>query len=192
MIVTEAIRSRRTIFRFKPDPISDDNLEEILSYGIWAPNHHLTEPWRFIVLGQNTKETLAQRYRQIQVDKAILKNNELTEEQKQLIADAGYRKLMSKPTIVAISSLQEGEPQRQREDYAAVCCAIQNIQLAAWSIGVGIQWSTGPITLEPNTYQVLGMDSNNEYMVGFLYMGYPQVKPEPKRKQFDCFLRYTP
>ena len=192
MIVTEAIRSRRTIFRFKPDSISDDNLEQILSYGIWAPNHHLTEPWRFIVLGQNTKETLAQRYRQIQVDKAILKNNELTEEQKQLIADAGYRKFISKPTIVAISSLQEGDSQRQREDYAAVCCAIQNIQLAAWSIGVGIQWSTGPITLEPNTYQLLGMDFDNEYMVGFLYMGYPQVTPEPKRKQFDCFLRYTP
>ena len=192
MIVTKAIRSRRTIFRFKPDSISDDNLEQILSYGIWAPNHHLTEPWRFIVLGQNTKETLAQRYRQIQVDKAILKNNELTEEQKQLIADAGYRKFISKPTIVAISSLQEGDSQRQREDYAAVCCAIQNIQLAAWSIGVGIQWSTGPITLEPNTYQLLGIDFDNEYMVGFLYMGYPQVTPEPKRKQFDCFLRYTP
>ena len=93
---------------------------------------------------------------------------------------------------MAISSLQEGDSQRQREDYAAVCCAIQNIQLAAWSIGVGIQWSTGPITLELNTYQLLGIDFGNEYMVGFLYMGYPQVKPEPKRKQFDCFLRYTP
>lgn len=191
MIVTEAIKSRRTIFRFQPKPISKDSLENILSYGIWAPNHHLTEPWRFVVLGPKTKETLAQRYHHIQVDKAVSKNNELTDEQKQLVGNAGYRKFMSKPTIVAVSCQQEGDDQRQREDYAAVCCAIQNIQLAAWSIGIGIQWSTGAITLEEKTYHLLGVDSASEYMVGFLYIGYPEVTPESKRQSFKNFLQFT-
>ena len=191
MTVTEAIRSRRTIFKFKPDPVPLADLERILSYGIWAPNHHNTEPWRFTIIGDQTKETLAQRYREIQIEKALANNDQLTEDQKEKIGGAGYHKFMSKPTIAAVSCWQEGDEQRQREDYAATCCAIQNIQLVAWETGVGIQWSTGAITLESETYRLLGADPENEYMVGFLYTGYPELTPKPNRKPFENFLRLT-
>ena len=55
----------------------------------------------------------------------------------------------------------------------AACCAMQNVQLAAWDAGVGMQWSTGRITLEEQTYQLLGIDSSQEYIIGFFYTGYP-------------------
>ena len=70
MDVMEAICTRRTIFKFKPEPVPNDVIEKIFEAGVWAPNHHLTEPWRFIVLGEKTKETLAQRYSEIQMAKA--------------------------------------------------------------------------------------------------------------------------
>ena len=57
MELQEALVSRRTVFRFKPEPVPRDVLEKVFSYGIWAPNHHTTEPWRFVVLGKETKET---------------------------------------------------------------------------------------------------------------------------------------
>ncbi|MCG8622059.1 MAG: nitroreductase family protein, partial [Proteobacteria bacterium] len=117
MSVMEAIQSRRTIFKFKPDPVPKNVLEDILYAGIWAPNHHLTEPWRFTIIGEEVKVTLAERYGEIQIEK-VTSNPEAakaaTEETLAEIAERGVQKFMSKPTIVAISCVQEGNEQRQR------------------------------------------------------------------------------
>ena len=48
MDVLEAIHTRRTIFKFKPGGVPKDVIEKIFEAGLWAPNHHLTEPWRFV------------------------------------------------------------------------------------------------------------------------------------------------
>jgi len=189
MDVMEAIGTRRTIFKFKPEPVPNDVVEKIFEAGIWAPNHHLTEPWRFIVLGEKTKETLAQRYSEIQMAKASEGVDEAT-----LLAlkKAGYAKFMSKPTIVAASCLKDGDETKNLEDYAAACCAMQNVALAAWAEGVGMQWSTGPITLEPATYELLRVDADKEYIIGFFYSGYPAEVLPPRRKPLGDVLRWTP
>ena len=69
MDVLDTIESRRTIFRFKPDPVPKEAVEKVFGYGIWAPNHHVTEPWRFVVLGEQTKLKLARRYAEIQMER---------------------------------------------------------------------------------------------------------------------------
>ena len=189
MTLAEAILSRRTIFRFRPDPVPTETLERILSFGIWAPNHHLTEPWRFTVVGERAKRTLAGRYAQIQMDKAP---PGVDPENRSKLGEAGYAKFMSKPTILAVSCLQEGDEQRRREDYAAACCAVQNIQLAAWDLGIGMQWSTGPIAMEQATYDLLGLDPDREGIIGFFYMGCPGEVPKPKRKPLNEVIRWTP
>lgn len=188
MDVLEAICSRRTIFKFKEGGVPKDVIEKIFEAGIWAPNHHLTEPWRFVVLGEETKETLAQRYSEIQEAKAA---DGASDEAKTALKDAGYDKFMSKPTIIAVACVQDGDEVQNKEDYAAACCAVQNIQLAAWAEGVGMQWTTGPVTLEENTYKLLGIDFEKEYMVGFLYTGYPEEIPEPRRKPLAEVMRWT-
>ena len=194
MSVMEAIQSRRTIFKFKPDPVPKNILEDLLYAGIWAPNHHLTEPWRFTVIGEEVKLKLAERYGEIQIEK-VTSNPEAakvaTEETLAEIAERGVQKFMSKPTIVAVSCIQEGSDQRQREDYATVCCSMLNIQLAGWEQGIGMQWSTGGITLEQGTYDLLGIDSETEYIIGFYYMGYPDEIPTPQRKPLGDVLRWV-
>jgi nitroreductase len=189
MTVTETILSRRTIFQFKQEPVPKEVIEKMLSFGIWAPNHHITEPWRFTVIGEQTKLILAQRYREIQMEKVAAY---VDAENQAKIGEAGFKKFMSKPNILAVSCLQEGDEQRRREDYAATCCAMQNIQLAAWEMGVGMQWSTGPITMERSTYKLLGIDPEKEYIIGFYYVGYPAEVPKPKRKPLGEVLRWTP
>ncbi len=192
--VMEVIQSRRTIFKFKPDPIPKDILEDLLFAGIWAPNHHLTEPWRFTVIGKEAKLQLAERYRELQIEKVASKfdkKTRLTELNLVEIGERGYKKFMSKPTIVAVSCIQDGSEQRQREDYASVCCAMLNIQLAGWEQGIGMQWSTGKITMEKPTYDLLGINPENEYIIGFYYMGYPEEIPTPKRKPLNQVLRWV-
>lgn len=188
MDVKDAILSRRSIFKFKPDPIPNDVIEEIFSYGIWAPNHHVTEPWRFIVIGEQTKQVLAERYRDIRVERTP---DHVDAENLEKIGKLAYEKFMSKPTIVAVSCILDGDEQRQREDYAAACCAVQNVQLAAWDVGIGMQWSTGPITLEEQTYQLLGIDADKEYIIGFFYTGYPEEIKGSNRQPAGEFIRWV-
>jgi len=69
---------------------------------------------------------------------------------------------------------------------------VQNVQLAAWDIGVGMQWSTGPITMERATYDLLGIDPEKEYIIGFYYVGYPDEVPKPRRKPIHEVIRWTP
>ena len=192
--VMEVIQSRRTIFKFKPKPIPKDVLEDLLFAGIWAPNHHLTEPWRFTVIGEGAKLKLAERSREIQIEKVVSrldKKRGLVDINLAEIGERGFKKFMSKPTIVAVSCIQDGSEQRQREDYASACCAMLNIQLAGWEQGIGMQWSTGAITLEKQTYDLLDIDSENEYIIGFYYMGYPEEIPTPKRKPLNQVLRWV-
>jgi nitroreductase len=188
MELQEVLSSRRTIFRFKPEPVPNEVLEKLFSFGVWAPNHHTTEPWRFVVLGKETKETLGKRYGEIQMGKAP---EHVDDDNRATLGEKGYSKFMSKPTIVAVSCLQEGDKQAKREDFAATCCAMQNVQLAAWEAGVGMQWSTGPISLEPQTYSLLGIDPERAYIIGFFYMGFPEEIPKVTRKSIGEVMRWT-
>ena len=188
--VSEAIQSRRTIFHFKPEQVARDVLEEVLAAGIWAPNHRLTEPWRFTVIGEQTKLKLAELYRQIQIEK-VADSVDVDAAALTNVGEKGFDKFMSKPTVVAVSCLQEGDEQQRREDYAATCCSMYCIQLAGWERGIGMQWSTGAVTQERNTYNILGIDADREYIVGFCYIGYPAEVPTPKRKPLDEVLNWT-
>jgi len=188
MTVAEAILSRRTIFKFKPELVPNEVVEEILEFGIFAPNHKLTEPWRFTVIGANTKQRLAERYREIQIEKTA---DHVDAKNKVKIGESGFQKLMSKPNIIAVSCIQDGDKQQRREDYAAACCAMMNVQLVAWEMGIGMQWSTGKITMEENTYRLLNIDKQHEYLIGFFYAGYPAEIGKPKRKPLSNVLHWT-
>ena len=110
MDVKDAILSRRTIFKFEQKPVPDDVIEQVFSFGIWAPNHHVTEPWRFIVIGEKTKLTLADRYRDIKMEDTP---DHVDAENLKKIGELAYEKFMSKPTIIAVSCVQEGDEQQQ-------------------------------------------------------------------------------
>jgi nitroreductase len=69
---------------------------------------------------------------------------------------------------------------------------VQNIQLAAWAEGIGMQWSTNALTKDPATYELLGIDRDREYIIGFLYIGYPDEMPTRQRKPLSEVLRRVP
>ena len=176
MELFEAIFRRRTIKDFQPGTVPADVLERVLTAGIWAQNHRLTEPWRFTILGLETHVRLAEDFARAQ---AALSGDGDGEK----VRTDARRKILSKPCVVAVSQRLCGPAAQQREDYAAIACAIQNIQLAAWAEGVGMQWSSGKIIQSPQTYQVLDIEPGQEEIVGLLFFGYPASIPEAQERK---------
>ena len=179
MELSEAIFSRRTIKDFKPDPVPGEVLDRALTAGLWAQNHRLTEPWRFTILGPQTQGRLAEEFAGAQ---AALSGSAGDDAGRGKIRADAMNKVLSKPCVVVVSQTL-GAPGQRQEDYGAISCAIQNIQLAAWAEGLGMQWSSGKIIRWPRTYEISGVAAEREEIVGLLFFGYPASVPpaQPRR-----------
>ena len=189
MELSEAILGRRTIKDFKPAPVPIEVLDRALTAGLWAQNHRLTEPWRFTILGPETHRKLAEGFAGAQA--GLSKPGEEASKSDKIRADA-MGKILSKPCVVAVSQ-RLGAPAQKQEDYGAISCAIQNIQLAAWAEGVGMQWSSGKIIQMPQTYAALGIETEREEIVGILFFGYPaSVPPAQPRKRLEEVCKRLP
>lgn len=178
MNLFDAIHTRRTIKEFTTQPVPDDLLHQVLDAGRWAQNHRMTEPWRFLILGPQTQRAIAVINGDALLEKTRADAGMLTK----MRADA-ETKILSKPRIVAVTCCLCGNKEVEQEDYAAVSCAVQNIQLAAWGLGLGMQWSTSGFSTRPDTYALLGVDPAAEMIVGLLYFGFPAVVPDPKPRK---------
>ncbi|MBV9732102.1 MAG: nitroreductase [Verrucomicrobia bacterium] len=184
--IITAIRSRRTIKEFRSDPVPEETLWRILDAARWAPNHRLTEPWRVAMIGMQSRGVLAD----------ALANLTESSQDPSVMAKAkedARKKVMSSPVLLAVTCRLAGNPAQQVEDLAAVCAAVQNLQLAAWSEGIGTHWNTGKVTRLPETSALLELPERGEQLVGFLYLGYPAQVPEPpKRRPIQDFVRNLP
>jgi nitroreductase len=188
MDLYEAILSRRSIKDFKAGPVPPETLERILTAGLWAQNHRLTEPWRFTILGPETHRRLAGIAAESQ---AALLASDAAAERDKVRAEAA-KKILSKPLVLAVSQ-HLGVPAQRQEDYGAIACAIQNIQLAAWAEGLGMQWSSGKLTQLPQTYGLLGIQPDQDEIVGLLFFGYPaNIPPAAPRKPLAEVMRRLP
>jgi len=172
------IRARSTINRFRPDAPSRALIETALELGRWAPNHHLTQPWRFYLIGEATKARI------IDINRDIM-----TQRQG---AEAGEAKAESWgriPGWLAVTRVRAPSERQAWEDYAACACAIQNMALYLWSCSVGTKWTTGPVTEDARFYEALGIDAEVETVVGLIWYGYPDEQPRRQRKPLtECLV----
>ncbi len=165
------MRGRRSIDLFKPEPVGSAVLREAIEVARWAPNHRLTEPWRFYVLGPVTTSAV--------IELAA----ELDTAAKGEAAGAARRtRLLGIPAFFVLTSFRSDDPLRDREDYAACCCAAQNLLLYLWQRGIGVKWTTGGITRHPRFYELLEIDAAKEVVVGFFWYGVPRVIPTQQRR----------
>ncbi|MGH3048756.1 MAG: nitroreductase family protein, partial [Gaiellaceae bacterium] len=124
MDVETAIRARRTHKRYGSEPVGDTTLRELLELARFAPNHHLTQPWRFRVLGPETRARI-----------------------EDLAGEKEAVKLRRAPTLVLVSAALSGDPHPDEEDLHAVACAVYAVLLGATARGLGSYWRT-PRVLE--------------------------------------------
>jgi len=176
--VMEALMGRRTIQTFKTDPLPDGVVEQALEAAIRAPNHKLTNPWRFTQVGPKSRKLFVDFAAEAKFGSAP------SERQREMVA----KKLELAPVFLAVSQVLDADPCRRQEDYALIACAIQNLSLALWAEGIGSKWSTGPATKDARTYELLSIDPALEEIVGVVMMGYAASIPDtPRRPLAEVF-----
>jgi|TARA_B100000959_G_scaffold227514_1_gene242484 nitroreductase len=168
-LVLDTIRNRRTIREFTDAPIPNTTLEQALEAATWAPNHRNAEPWRFIVLSKDgeMREKIAKIVHNWTYENAKNPN----EESRVASANDTQREILDAPAFIYVYSVQGRNEGATKENYAATACAVQNLMLAAHSMGIGVGWSTGRPCLAPID-TTIGAEPDWD-IVGALYIGYP-------------------
>ena len=171
-IVEQNILGRRTIKSFKKDSISAEVIIELLNVAKWAPNHKLTEPWRFQLYGDEGKEQFVQAYihAQPKVDGEI---SEKVKRKAQYFRDI--------PVHLVVVMPEDPRQRRWDEDYGAVSSLIQNFQLAAWEREIGMIWRTNDWVYDPLFREAIGV-LPGEKVVATLMIGYPKHIPEAQTR----------
>lgn len=180
MDVSEAIQSRRSIKIFKDiEPISKNDVEQLLQAAIMAPNHHHTEPWKFFVLQGDGRLPLSR----VMGEWAKTRVDDPSSESGQKRINKMMNKPLIAPTIILVAlSHDESGKGIYSEDHSAVAAAIQNILLEAHGMGHGAIWKSGPAyECEPvKSYFKLG---DHEEILGAIFIGEADMKKEPVAKR---------
>src|SRR5215213_500654 len=167
MDVETAIRTRRTHKAYRPRPVDRETLEELFELARWAPNHHLTNPWRFRVVGPRALEAL-----------------------KEAAGPEAARKLDRAPTLVAASVAQTGDPVADDEDFAAAACASFIVLLGAHARGLDGYWRTPEVLRSPEGRAACGIPEG-ERVLGLLHLGRGKgTKPAPERAPLEDFREF--
>jgi nitroreductase len=151
----DAIRTRRTHKAYGADPVPREELEELLELGRWAPNHNLTNPWRFRVLGPQSLEAL-----------------------KRAAGPEAAAKLDRAPTLVVASQVRCDDAIQDEEDLCAVAAAISYVLLAAHGRGLAGYWRTPGVLRSPEGREAVGV-SPGERVLGLIHLGPPRQEKEP-------------
>ena len=170
MDVEEAIRTRRTHKVFGTEPVDRDTLLELLDLARWAPNHHLTNPWRFRVVGPEARAQL-----------------------KEAAGEEAAAKLDRAPTLVVASVVQCGDdPVADEEDVLAGACAAYIVLLAAHARGLVGYWRTPAVLRTPEGRAALGVP-DGEHVLGLLHLGPArQEQRVPDREPVEDVVRFLP
>ena len=173
MDVLKAISSRRSIGVVKPVPVPSLLIEKILEAGTWAPSHFRTEPWRFFVLTGEARNKLGKVLASITAK--TLDDPQSEENLKQLTKEE--QKPLRAPVIIIVAAEPTTTNKRvmKREELAAVHAATQNMLLSAHALGLGAIWRTGESCYSPEVKSLFPLTEEAE-VVGFLYIGYPDMK----------------
>ena len=158
MDVEAAIRGRRTHKQYGPQPLDEAAVRELLELARLAPNHKLTNPWRFRLLGPETRARL-----------------------EALAGEQEAAKLRRAPTLVLATAVPSDDPVLAEEDVLATACAVYAILLGATARGLASYWRTPACFREDAVRELLGL-APGERVVALVHLGPPVSEPPAKER----------
>lgn len=178
--VQNNILTRRTINDFDPKlpPHWEQSLNHAIEAAIYAPNHKRSEPWRFYLLGPKSIENVCK----LNAELVASKKGEAAGEKK-------LQRWLQMPGWLVVTCVKDKDTTMEdpmglaREDYAACCCAVQNLCLSLSSQGMGTKWTTGPVNFDERFAEAVGFSNEDEYTVGTIWFGTPVQKPSAPGKK---------
>ncbi len=175
MDVLKAIHTRRSVGRVKPEPLPPKaDIAAMLEAATWAPNHFLTQPWRFWVLTGEARERLGEAMAEA-VREQLASQGETASPER---LEAERKKALRAPVLIAVAAVPAQRPGVvPTEELCATAAAIQNMLLVAHARGLGAMWRTGMYAYHPRVKAFFGLPEE-AYLVGFVYVGYPVELPD--------------
>jgi nitroreductase len=163
----ELVRSRRTHKAFYPEPVSRELLEELFELARWAPNHHLTNPWRFRVLGPHSLAALIEA-----------------------AGPDSEKKLQRASTLIVASSIEGADELETEENFAASAVATYILLLSAHHFGLAGYWRTPKVLRTPSGRTACQVP-DSERVIGLIHLGRARdEKSAPARAGLDEFRTY--
>jgi len=156
--LAELAAARRTHKAFGPEPVPRDVLLELFDVARLAPNHHLTQPWRYRVLGPDSLARL-----------------------KDAAGPSEAAKLDRAPTLVVVSAALAGDLVQDEEDVCATAAATMLVLLAATERGLASYWRTPGVLRTARGREALGIP-RGERVLGLLHFGAPEREPAPRER----------
>ncbi len=153
-----AIRSRRTHKQYGSEPVPEDVVRDLVELARWAPNHKLTNPWRFRLLGPETRAAIDR-----------------------VVSEQEVAKLRRAPTLVLVTAVRSEDPVLADEDVQAAAAASYALLLGATARGLASYWRTPACFREPPVRELLGL-ADNEVLVSLVHLGPPASDPPPKER----------
>jgi nitroreductase len=186
MRLSESVQNRRSIKRFTDRPVSREQIETLLAAATLAPNHRLTQPWRFYVLGPEARYAYGLA---------------LGERKARKIEDPGAARTMREavaaehralPGMIVVAVVTNENPEIREEDYAAVMMGLENLALTAVELGLGTAMKTGAVMEDPAARRAAGV-RDGERIVAVVNVGEPaEVPPPKKREPASSFTTWVP
>jgi nitroreductase len=173
MRVLEAIRDRRSIKKFSERPVTREEIEELLEAAAMAPNHRLTNPWRFYVLGPEARHAYGLALGTRKAKK--IEDPEAARAMRDNVANE-HRAL---PGMIVVAMVETENAEQREEDYAATLMAVQNLSLAALELGLGTHIKSGGIMSDPAA-RAAARVPDTERIVAVVNVGVPSEVPGPK------------
>jgi nitroreductase len=162
MDILDVIRARRTIGKSSGE-ISHEAVLELIEAATWAPNHKLTQPWRFTVIDGPARERLGRVW-------ATRTAETIEPAARAAFIEGESSKLLRAPTLIVVSSRTDANPVTAEEDFAATAAAVQNILLAAHAKGLCAAWKTGKMIYDAGVKAHLNLDPADR-IVAVVYLG---------------------
>ena len=174
--VLDAIRTRRSMPKVGSERPPQDLIERLIEAATWAPNHHLTEPWRFFVLTGDARRELGE------VMARALNGEPETDAERTAFALAAAKPLRA-PVLIAVAvEPASGSHVYEVEEISAGAAAVQNLLLAAHALGLGAMWRTGEAAYHPAVKAFFGLGPA-AHLLGFVYVGYPAAAPPLRERK---------
>jgi len=174
MELFEAIHTRQSVSKVRPEPVPRAVIEKLLEAAVQAPNHHKVRPWRFIVLTDEARERLGEAF-----GAGLLRRHPLAPPE---AVAAERAKPLRAPVLIAVGVDKPNGPKViEIENVCGAAAAAENLLLAAHAMGLGAMWRTGDAAFEPGVKAMLGL-ATDQHLIGFVYLGYPLAElPPPNR-----------
>lgn len=175
----DLVKNRRSIRKYKPQPVDKETILKILDAANWAPSAMNWQPWEFVVVSGEWLKQLGDSYKGVVEE---FTHSLYAKDDSKIISNEEFIKFAAvyggAPIVIVVLARKNDDPDEQKATLEGACAAMENLILAATDLGLGTCWMTGSLRDEGSLRGILSIPDDRE-IVAVTPLGYPDAAPKP-------------